>query len=139
MFDLIPMTRAMINPFYEMDRMSRSLFDGPARVFRTDIRETETGFALEAELPGCRKEDISIEVNGDRLTIQAQRKSENEQKDDQGNYLRRERFSGTFSRSFDVTGIDLDAITARYADGILTLTLPKKETEVPASRRLEIQ
>ena len=54
-------------------------------------------------------------------------------------FVRRERFYGAYSRSFNVKGIDTDAITAGYADGVLTLTMPKKTPEIPASRKLEIQ
>ena len=53
--------------------------------------------------------------------------------------LKRERFYGSYSRSFDVTGIDVDHIEASYTDGVLTLNMPKKKEEIPASRRLEIK
>ena len=138
MFEMMPLARAMMTPFYDIDRMSRSFFgDAPVRAFRTDIRETETGYVLEAELPGCKKEDISIDLNGDQLTIQAKCQSETEEQKE--NYLRRERFSGAYSRSFDVSEIDADAITARYEDGVLKLDLPRKAVVTPAARRLEIQ
>jgi len=140
MFELMPVARAMMNPFYDVDRMTRSFFgEDQLRAFRTDIRETENGYCLEAELPGFSKEDIQIEVSGDQLTIQAQRNGENEQKDDQGNYLRRERYFGAYSRSFDVSGIDQEGISASYQDGVLRLELPRRAVEAPKSRRLEIQ
>ena len=85
------------------------------------------------------REDINIELDDTYLTIQAERKSETEEKDKKGNYVRRERSYGSFSRSFDVSGIDVSAIKASYQDGVLKLVLPKKEEIVPAARRLEIE
>ena len=71
------------------------------------------------------------------LTISAERKSD--EKEEKSNYVKRERFYGSFSRSFDVSGVNVDGIEASYTDGMLNLTLPKKAAEIPASRRLEIK
>ena len=140
MFEMMPLTRAMMSPFYDIDKMTRSfLGDAPIRAFRTDIQESGDSYTLEAELPGFQKEDIAIDIDGDQLTIQANHKTENEQKDDQGSYLRRERYFGSYSRSFDISQIDADSISASYENGVLKLTLPKKTAAVPAARRLEIQ
>ena len=70
------------------------------------------------------------------MTISVERKTDSE--DSKPNYMCRERFYGSYSRSFDLSGIDADNITASYADGILTLNLPKLAEEIPTSRRLEI-
>ena len=94
---------------------------------------------MEAELPGFNKEDISIDLNGDSLMITARHNSESGEKDDKGNYVRRERKFGSFSRSFDVSGIDTTAIKAAYNNGILELTLPKKGEVTPASRSIQIE
>ena len=70
MFEMMPLTRAMMSPFYDIDKMTRGFFgEAPVRAFRTDIQETGDGYVLEAELPGFRKEDIAIDVEGDQLTI----------------------------------------------------------------------
>ena len=90
--------------------------------FRTDIRDQGDKFLLEAELPGFQKEDISLELKEGILTIKAEHKENQDQKDDKGNYIRRERRYGSFSRTFDVSGIDENAITAVYNNGILELT-----------------
>lgn len=74
--------------------------------FRTDIRDQGDKFLLEAELPGFQKEDISLELKEGILTIKAEHKENQDQKDDKGNYIRRERRYGSFSRTFDVSGID---------------------------------
>ena len=144
MFELIPFDRTIrhmtnFDPFRELDNMERSFFGSGSVVsaFRTDVSDTGDAFRLEAELPGFSKDDIKIDIENDCLTISAERKLEDEDK--KKNFVKRERFYGSYSRSFDVTGIDTDAIEASYNDGVLTLTMPKKKAEVPASRRLEIK
>ena len=144
MFELIPFDRsfrrmANFDPFREMENMERSFFGSGNVVsaFRTDVSDTGDAFVLECELPGFKKEDIGINIENDCLTIAVERKLDEENK--KPNFVKRERFYGSFSRSFDVTGINTDAIEAKYLDGILTLTLPKKVETAPASRRLEIQ
>lgn len=143
MFELIPFERSMRNlnafyPFRQMEDMSRGFFSAnPASsLFRTDISDMGEAYRLEAELPGFNKEDININIEDERMTISAERKSESE--DNKPNYLRRERFYGSYSRSFDLSGIDADRISASYADGILSVELPKQSPEQPVSRRLEI-
>ena len=143
MFELIPFERTMrsLNSFYpvrQMEDMSRSFFaaNPASSLFRTDISDLGEAYKLEAELPGFSKEDININIEDECMTISVERKSENE--DNKPNYLRRERFYGSYSRSFNLSGIDADKITASYNDGILSLNLPKEAPEVPASRRLEI-
>ena len=106
--------------------------------FRTDIREDGDHYVLDADLPGFDREDIHLELQGDVLTITAQHNDVKEDKDEEGKYLCRERSTSSFTRSFDVSGIDTEKITAAYDKGVLTLTLPKQAEEVPASRRIEI-
>ena len=144
MFELIPFDRHVRNvtafdPFRELDELERSFFGNGRNVssFRTDVTDTGDAYKLEAELPGFNKEDIKIDVENDVLTISAQRSEE--KKDEKHNFVKRERFYGSFSRSFDVSGINVDGIEASYTHGVLTLTLPKKQEQLPASRRLEIK
>ena len=144
MFELIPFDRhtrnlANFDPFRMLDEMDRRFVNGtPAvSVFRTDVIDTGDAFKLESELPGFRKEDIQIDIEKDCLTISAERSAD--KKEEKGNFVKRERVYGSFSRSFDVSGINVEGIEARYTDGVLTVTLPKKAAETPASRRLEIQ
>ena len=108
-------------------------------LMRTDIRETETGFELTIDLPGFDKKDIKLDINGDVLTIRAERHSEHEEKDKKGKYVRCERSYGAYSRQFDLGGVKADEITAKYENGVLHLTMPKKTEEIPQSRRLEIE
>ena len=146
MFELIPFDRrgsrvSAYDPFRMLDEMERSFFGGnnhPAMsTFRTDVTDTGDAFVLDAELPGFKKEDIKIDVENDCLTISAERKLDEEEK--QKNFIKRERFYGSFSRSFDVSGVNVDGIEAAYNDGVLKLTMPKKVETVPPTRRLEIK
>ena len=142
MFDLMPFGNrffATYDPFREFEEMERRMFASKTPSMKTDIRETENAYVLDAELPGFSKEDIHAEVRNGYLTIHAEHKTENEEKDEKNNYLRRERSYGSFTRSFDLDGINSDEISASYKDGILTLTLPKATQKVEEGRRLEIQ
>ena len=116
----------------------RELYGKRAKnLMKTDVRETAEGYEMDIELPGFKKEDIKLDVENDCLTISAERKAET--KDEKENYVKRERVYGSFTRCFDVSGINVDGIEASYTDGMLNVTLPKKAAEVPASRRLEIK
>ena len=142
MFGMLPFERDNNNLFDTFDNFTRSFFrnsnaDLPA--FRTDIRDDGDKFVLEAELPGFNKEDISLDVKDGILTVSAEHKESSDQKDDKVNYIRRERRYGSFTRSFDISGIDENAITAVYNNGILELSLPKVVPAVPETRRIAIQ
>lgn len=151
MFELRPYTRrnnvSYYNPFREMEEFEKKFFSDPfftsgsdsLTEFKTDIKDNGDSYLLEADLPGFAKEDIKLDIDGDCLTISAERHSEHEEKDKKGKYVRCERSYGSYSRSFDVSGINTDEIKAKYDNGVLKLTMPKKETVLPASRRLEIE
>ncbi len=144
MFEMMPFTRSrgvdLYHPFRDLEELERSLFaNGGVNAFRTDIRDTGDAYLLEADLPGMKKEDIRIDIDGERLSISAERSAVREEKDENGGYIRCERSYGSFSRSFDISGIRGEDISAAYEDGVLKLTLPKQTQTVPASRRLEIQ
>ena len=99
-----------------------------ANMMRTDIKEGETGFELNIELPGFNKEDISAQLKDGYLTINANKDENNDKQDESGKYIRRERFFGTCSRSFYV-GKDIkeEDVKAKFENGILKLSIPKKE------------
>lgn len=142
MFGMLPFERNDDNVFDTFDNFARNFFrssntDLPA--FRTDIRDAGDRFVLEAELPGFNKEDISLDLKDGILTIHAEHREDKDEKDKQGNYIRRERRFGSFSRSFDVTGIDEGGITAAYNNGILELNLPKAQPAVPETKRIAIE
>ena len=127
------------DPFRAMDELERSFFGRQLPAFRTDVREVENAYILEAELPGFSKEDIKAEIKDGYLTISAEHRSEKDKKDENSNYIRRERTYGSYTRTFDLSGIKSDGISASYKDGILSLTLPKEEVKVDTGRSLEIK
>ena len=141
MFGLTPFTRnyyvASYDPFKEMEEFERRFFGQRTPAMKTDIREADGAYILEADLPGFTREDIHAEIKNGYLTIRAERKSEDE--DNKENYLRRERTYGSFSRTFDLEGIDAEAITASFKNGVLTLELPKLAPKSEEVRRLEIK
>lgn len=142
MFELIPLTRSERNMLKEFDRgFSRTEKDfhpeeKEIASMRTDIIETEDRFLLQAELPGFCKDEISIDIEEGRLTIRAMHHDPQEKT--KYPFIRRERHSGAYERSFDLAGIEEDAIDASYRDGILELTLPKAGVKKPESRRIDI-
>ncbi len=100
-----------------------------------DITENEHEIVLEAELPGMKKEEIDVQLNGDTLTLRGERKIESSEKGEQ--YLRVERQYGAWQRSFQIEiPIDVQNITADYKDGVLTIRLPKAAATKP--RRINI-
>jgi HSP20 family protein len=102
---------------------------------RVDIHETDDALVIKAELPGISKDDVSIDVHQNTLTLRGQRKHEAEVKQD--NYHRMERAYGTFQRSFVLpTMIDQEKVQATFKDGVLELHLPKLESAKP--RRIAI-
>ena len=142
MFGMIPFEYRDRNLFNAFDNFERSFFgnssvDLPA--FRTDIRDAGDKYLLDAELPGFNKEDISLDIKDGILTITAEHNESNDQKDDKGNYIRRERRYGSFRRSFDISGIDENTISSSYQNGILELSLPKAQQVLPKSHRIAIE
>ena len=127
MFGMIPFSRRDDNMFDLFDNFEKNFFgssNSSMPAFRTDVRDMGDKFLMEAELPGFDKEDIQLDLKDGFLTIKAQHKEDQDQKDAQGSYIRRERRLGTFARAFDISGIDEAGITASYTNGILSLTLP---------------
>ena len=123
-------------------RSTRRYATPATSVMKTDIKETDNSFELDIDLPGYKKEDVNAELKDGYMTITAQKDSQNDQKDKEGNYIRRERFYGSCSRSFYV-GKDIteEDIKARFEDGILKVSVPKKEAkeEVPQKKFIAIE
>lgn len=144
MLELIPFISnnrvSNYDPFKDMENFEKHFF-GTDRIssFKTDIKDNGNEYLLEADLPGFKKEDIDVNLENNYLTIKAERKVENEEKDKKGRYIRCERSYGSFVRSFDVSDVDTDKITASYEDGVLKLNMPKKENASPTAKKLEIK
>ena len=150
MFELRPYSHknnSLYNPFKDMDEFEKQFFGSPFGFFgstgldefKTDIKDEGDHYELEADLPGFEKKDINLDVNGDVLTVRAERHSEHEEKYKKGKYVRCERSYGAYSREFDLSGVKADEITAKYENGVLKLNLPKKTENLPKSHHLEIE
>ena len=100
-------------------------------MMKTDVKQTADGnYDVAVDLPGCKKEDVQMELNDGYLTIQAVRSHSNDEKDEEGRYLRRETFSGTCARSFYVgDAVKKEDIHAKFEDGILHIQLPAPQQQ----------
>lgn len=99
-------------------------------VMRTDVKESDTGYELDIELPGYKKEDVQAQLKDGYLTITASTATNEEQKDEAGKYIRRERYCGTCKRSFYVgEDIEQEDIKAKFEDGVLKIAVPKKDAK----------
>ncbi len=127
------------------DNLFRGFFVRPVNLegqetaakFRVDVAETEKAFTVHADLPGVKKDDIHVSIDDDQVAISAETRTEKEVKDGE-RVLRAERYSGKFYRAFTLgNAIDEAMVVARYADGVLELTLPKKAAAT--AKRITIQ
>jgi len=108
-----------------MNREARDTFGKRgANMMKTDVKQTDNGYEVAVDLPGCKKEDVQMDLNDGYLTIQAVRSHSNDEKDQKGRYLRRESFSGTCARSFYVGDVKKEDIHAKFEDGVLYVELP---------------
>jgi HSP20 family protein len=104
---------------------------------RINVAENDSSYEIQAELPGVDKKDIELSVKNNVLTLAGNKKSENEQKDD--NHFIVERRFGSFERSFRLSGsVDSDNITAEYKNGILKVIIPKVKTQEPETAKIKI-
>ena len=110
-------------------------------LMKTDIREKEDGYELAVDLPGFKKDEISIDLSNGYLTIQAAKGLDKDEQDKEGKYIRKERYAGSMSRSFYVgNAITQDDIKAKYESGILRLSVPKKAAEeIESAKRIAIE
>lgn len=97
-------------------------------MMKTDVKETDQGYEVFIDLPGFKKDEVSVQLESGYLTIQAAKGLDKEEKDKHGKYLRKERYAGGMSRSFYVgDAVKKEDIHAKYENGILKLALPKEE------------
>lgn len=119
--------------FEDFARPTRNVarYNAPAaNVMRTDVKETDTGYELDVDLPGYKKENVQVELKDGCLTVTAKTAQSKDEKDENGRYIRRERYSGTCSRAFYVgDDIEQNDIKAKFEDGILKLSVPKKDAK----------
>ena len=99
-------------------------------MMKTDIRETDSSYELDVDLPGFKKDEINVQLKDGYLTLTAAKGLDKDSQDKKGNYIRKERYAGTMSRSFYVgEAVNEEDIHAKYEDGILKISVPKKEPE----------
>ena len=115
----------------DMSDVDKKLYGGRApHEMKTDVKETEKGYEVAVDLPGFKKDDVTVELNNGYMTITAQKKVDNDKKNEEGKYIRREHYAGSMSRSFYVGDqLTENDIHAQMNDGILTLQVPKKEEQ----------
>ncbi|MFL2099520.1 Hsp20/alpha crystallin family protein [Desemzia sp. FAM 23991] len=114
------------------------LFSNTAN-FDVDIKESDTGYILEADMPGLAKEDIQLDYHNNVLSINAHQEEGKDETDEKGNYIHRERSVRSYSRQFILKDVEENAITAKFDNGVLTVHLPKKEVMDSPKNRIEIQ
>ena len=96
-------------------------------VMKTDVKETESGYEVDIDLPGFKKDEVSASLENGYLTISAAKGLDKDEQDKKGKYIRKERYAGSMSRSFYVgEGVDQNDIHAKFEDGILRLSVPKE-------------
>ena len=145
MFDLIPrrrnenrMTEKSEDPFDALwDSFFNNVMDRSKLGFRTDVKEKDDKYVIDAELPGMDKDDITVEMDDNYLTIAANNEEYNEAEEE--GYIRRERRRGSYCRSFYIENIKEDEIEAEYNNGILEITLPKQEETVTKKKTIDIK
>ena len=108
---------------------------------RTDVRETEDSYELDVDLPGFKKDEVTLELKDGCLTIQAVKGLDKDTSDEKGKYIRQERYAGACSRSFYVgEAVEPEDVSAKFEDGILTVSVPKNaKKQLPKSSSISIQ
>lgn len=145
MFDLVPFGKRREDAFGMLAKSLNDVFSddffAPMKSttlsFRTDIRENDQAYLIEAELPGFKKEEIDIDYASPYLTIKAVRSEDSSQENSEHQVVRRERRYGEYVRRFYVQDIAEEGIRASLKDGLLSLEVPKRQK--PQGRRIEIQ
>ncbi len=118
----------LLDDFFDMPRISGRGFTNSQKLMNTDVKDLGNAYEIAMDLPGFKKEDVQAELKDGYLTINATTNTSNDTKDDEGRFIRRERYSGSCSRSFYVGKQVTEAdIKARFEDGVLKLDIPKME------------
>jgi HSP20 family protein len=139
-----PSSLARFDPFGDIDDLFRGFFVRPALLegqpqmqIKMDLKEDDKAYTVHADIPGVKKEDIQVSIDGNRVSISAESKIEKEEKEGE-KVLRSERYCGKVARSFTLLhDVDEAQAQAKYSDGVLELTLPKKAGT--ATKKLEIK
>ena len=108
---------------------------------KTDVRETDSGYEVDIDLPGFKKDEINIQLDNGYLSISAAKGLDKDEKDKKGKYVRRERYAGSLSRSFYVgDNVTVEDIHPKYENGILSFNVPKEQEKIePKSKYIAIE
>ena len=131
-----------IPKFRSFDDVEKKLYGKhAAHVMKTDVREHDSGYEIDIDLPGFKKDEISLELENGYLTVSAAKGLDKDEKTKQGKLIRSERYSGSMQRSFYVgEHLTEEDIKARFEDGVLKLTMPKKEAQkLPEKKAIMIE
>ena len=129
-------------PTHELANIDKRLYGKNARhLMETDVHETETDYELEMDLPGFKKDQINVKLEDGYMTISASKDHDQEKKDKHGKIIRQERYSGAMQRSFYVgEGVKVEDVKAKFEDGVLKLSIPKKELKaLPGNNTIAIE
>ena len=115
----------------EFDRMMRPLYGKHAQnMMKTDVRETGNSYELDIDLPGFKKDEISVQLDNGYLSISASKGLDKDEENKNGKYIRRERYAGAMNRTFYVgDNLTQQDIQAKFEDGILKISVPKKDVQ----------
>jgi HSP20 family protein len=136
MFNLVPLRMNVLDRGFLDDFFTEELVPKRLGAFKTDISDNEKEYVIEADLPGFAKEAIQVEIVDNHLTIHA--KKDDTTEENQGNYIRKERYMGEVSRTFIFDDVNEAEIKAEFKEGVLKLTLPKKEQAQSLVRKIEL-
>lgn len=128
--------------FRDLDRVEKKLYGkNAARLMKTDVHEQEDQYEVDMDLPGFKKEEISLELNNGYLTVSAAKGLDKDENDKKGKLIRQERYAGSMQRSFYVgENLTEEDIKASFQHGVLSLIIPKKETpKVPEKKQILIE
>ena len=114
-----------------LNRMNRELYGKHSRnMMKTDVRETDNSYELDIDLPGFKKDEITIQLDNGYLSISASKGLDKDEENKNGKYIRRERYAGAMNRTFYVGGnLTQQDIQAKFEDGILKISVPKKDVQ----------
>ena len=137
----------LFDEFFNDDFMNFPVWGGRSSLYgkhaknlmKTDVRETDGSYELDVDLPGFKKDELTVDLKDGYLTIAAAKGLDKDEQDKKGKYIRQERYAGAMSRSFYVGDVEPDQVSAKYEDGILKISLPKQEKkQLPKSSAIAL-
>ena len=132
---MLPMRKYYLDSIFDDFMDDKPVF--PMDTMKCDIYEKDGAYHIEADIPGFKKDEISVDCEDGYVTITAEKDSENEEKDEGKKYLKRERSYAKTTRKFYVGDVDTNEIKAEFKDGILSVVVPKEE-KLPSKKTIQI-